>query len=380
MRKEPVYVYELAHVGLDVHAETIAVAVAEPGGEVRPLGSIPNRPEAVAKLVRKLGPREHLRVCYEAGPCGYVLYWQLTKLGVPCDVVAPTLVPTKPGDRVKTDRRDAAKLARCYRAGDLTPVWVPDAAHEALRDLVRAREVAKHDQLRARHRLTKLLLRQGIRPPEGVKPWTQRYRRWLDALPRRRPRRKLRTGARVRPWADRPNAVWTYDLIHDACTDGSRFKCLTVGDEFTKECLAITVARSLPADRVLQGLVQLVARRGAPQYLRSDNGPEFIARRIQRWLAREGITTAYIDPGKPWQNGVGESFHSRFRDECLNQEAFFTVREAAVLIEQFRRTYNEARPHSSLRYDTPTEVATRRARPHREPSPQHGRQAPVAVA
>src|SRR5256712_3313166 len=169
-------------VGLDVRAETIAVAVAEPGGEVRPLGIIPNRPEAVAKLVRKLGPREQLRVCYEAGPCGYVLYWQLTKLGVHCDVVAPTLVPTKPGDRVKTDRRDAAKLARCYRAGDLTPVWVPDAAHEALRDLVRAREVAKHDQLRARHRLSKVLLRRGIRPPAGVNPWTERHRRWLDTV------------------------------------------------------------------------------------------------------------------------------------------------------------------------------------------------------
>ena len=172
----------LRYLGLDVHAETIAVAVAEPGGEVRPLGIIPNRPEAVAKLIRKLGPREHLVVCYEAGPCGYVLYWQLTRLGVHCDVVAPTLVPTKPGDRVKTDRRDAAKLARCYRAGDLTAVWVPDAAHEALRDLVRAREVAKHDQLRARHRLSKLLLRRGIRPPEGVKPWTQGYRRWLDTV------------------------------------------------------------------------------------------------------------------------------------------------------------------------------------------------------
>src|SRR5213594_2802056 len=170
----------LRNVGLDVHAETIAVAVAEPGGEFRLLGIIPNRPEAVAKLVRKLGSREHLRVCYEAGPCGYVLYWQLTKLGVHCDIVAPTLVPTKRGDRVKTDRRDAAKLARSYRAGDLTPVWVPDAAREALRDLVRAREDAKQDQLRARHRLSKFLLRHSQIPPETVKKsWTQKYMEWI---------------------------------------------------------------------------------------------------------------------------------------------------------------------------------------------------------
>jgi transposase len=168
-------------IGLDVHAETIAVAVAEPNGEVRSLGTIPNRPESVRKLMKKLGVAAHLRVCYEAGPTGYVLYWQLTALGVPCEVVAPTLVPVKAGDRVKTDRRDALKLARSYRAGDLTPVWVPDAAHEALRDLVRAREAAKKDQLRARHRLGKFLLRHGRRPPTAMKPWTQAYLAWVKS-------------------------------------------------------------------------------------------------------------------------------------------------------------------------------------------------------
>jgi transposase len=168
-------------VGLDVHAETIAVAVAESGrdGEVRALGVIPNRPESVRKLMKKLGPKNKLRVCYEAGPTGYVLYWQLTEMGVKCEVVAPTLVPVKAGDRVKTDRRDAAKLARCYRAGDLTPVWVPDGAHEALRDLVRARLAAKKDQLRARHRLSKFLLRHGRRPRAGVRAWTTAYFTWL---------------------------------------------------------------------------------------------------------------------------------------------------------------------------------------------------------
>jgi len=169
---------KIRFVGLDVHADTIAVAVAESGGEVRSLGVIPNRLESIRKLIGKLGPIGSLKVCYEAGPTGYVLYWQLTQLGVACEVIAPSLIPTKAGDRVKTDRRDGEKLARCYRAGELTPVWVPDAAHEALRDLVRAREAAKKDQLRARHRLGKFLLRHGRRP-EGLKAWTKKYLEWI---------------------------------------------------------------------------------------------------------------------------------------------------------------------------------------------------------
>ena len=171
---------KIRFIGLDVHADTIAAAVAEPDGEVRPLGMIPNRFESVRKMVAKLGPVNQLKACYEAGPTGYVLYWQLTSLGVACDVIAPSLVPVKAGDRVKTDRRDAAKLARSYRAGDLTPVWVPDAAHEALRDLVRAREDARQDQVRARHRLGKFLLRHGWRPPEDVKKnWTHKHMDWV---------------------------------------------------------------------------------------------------------------------------------------------------------------------------------------------------------
>jgi transposase len=169
----------MRYVGLDVHAETIAVAVAEPDGEVRSLGTIPNQPEAIRRLVRKLGRAEDLQVCYEAGPCGYVVYWQLTALGVACEVIAPTLIPERAGDRVKTDRRDAMKLARSYRSGDLTAVWVPDAAHEALRDVVRAREAAKKDQLRARHRLGKFLLRQGRRKPDGMTAWGTRHMAWI---------------------------------------------------------------------------------------------------------------------------------------------------------------------------------------------------------
>jgi transposase len=163
------------------------VAVAEPEGEVRSLGAIPNREDSVRRLVKKLGPASRLRVCYEAGPHGYGLYWLLSSLGVHCDVIAPTLVPVKSGDRVKTNRRDALKLARCYRSGDLTAVWVPDAEHEALRDLVRARESAKKDQLRARHRLGKFLLRRGLRAVAGTKSWSKKHLLWVKTLRFERP-------------------------------------------------------------------------------------------------------------------------------------------------------------------------------------------------
>jgi transposase len=169
-------------VGLDVHAETIAVAVAEGRNQARSLGTIANRPEAVRRLLGKLGKLSEVRVCYEAGPTGYALYWQLTRLGVQCEVIAPSLVPMKSGDRIKTDRRDAERLARSYRAGELTAVWVPDAQHEALRDLVRAREAAKQDQLRAKHRLGKYLLRYGLRPADDSRAWTAAWWQWMRGL------------------------------------------------------------------------------------------------------------------------------------------------------------------------------------------------------
>jgi transposase len=172
----------IRYVGMDVHAATISVAIVEGRGLPRSLGTIENRPEAVRRLIGKLGEPKTLRVCYEAGPTGYALYWQLTKLGVHCEVIAPSLVPSMPGDRVKTDRRDAEKLARAYRSGDLTPVFVPDAEHEALRDLVRAREAAKKDELRARHRLSKYLLRYGQYAPTGCRAWTLAYWHWVRAV------------------------------------------------------------------------------------------------------------------------------------------------------------------------------------------------------
>jgi transposase len=170
-------------LGLDAHKATIAVAVAEETGAPEVHGTIPNDPSSVRALVRRLGrPGVRLVAAYEAGPTGYALHRTLTALGVESVVVAPSLVPVRPGDRVKTDRRDAAKLARLLRSGDLTAVWVPDPAHEALRNLVRARADAKADELRAKHRLSKFLLRQGVQPAAGVRNWSLGHQRWLSGL------------------------------------------------------------------------------------------------------------------------------------------------------------------------------------------------------
>jgi hypothetical protein len=155
--------------------------------------------------------------------------------------------------------------------------------------------------------------------------------------------------------ATRPNEVWTYDFIHDACFGGRKLKMLTVVDEFTRECLAIEVATSLRSERVIAVLRRLFEERGGPEYIRSDNGPEFIAELIRRWLKERSLETIYITPGHPWENAHEESFNGRFRDECLNMEVFSNVAEARVVIEQWRRHYNEERPHSSLGYRAPAE-------------------------
>jgi putative transposase len=159
--------------------------------------------------------------------------------------------------------------------------------------------------------------------------------------------------------ATRPHQVWAYDFVHDKCNQGHTLRFLTITDEFTRQSLAVVAATSIRSHDVIEVLRRLFEEHGAPQYLRSDNGPEFVSKAVREWLEQQGVQTAYIEPGCPWQNGFAESFHSRFRDECLNREWFrewfHNVREARVLAESYRRYYNQERPHSSLNYTTPLE-------------------------
>jgi putative transposase len=184
------------------------------------------------------------------------------------------------------------------------------------------------------------------------------HRLWRQAglqVPRRRPRRRVAV-SRPRPLPPRAvNHVWAYDFVFDRCANGQTLKCLTIVDEWTRECLAIDVAGGIRSARVMEVLTQLVSVHGAPRYLRSDNGPEFVAAAILRWLADARIDTALIDPGKPWQNATDESFNGKLRDEYLSLQWFRNRIDAKVGIEQWRRHYNEVRPHSSLGYLTPTE-------------------------
>ena len=213
------------------------------------------------------------------------------------------------------------------------------------------------------------------------------HRLWRVAklqLPKKRPRKRVRGTAR--DIVERPavaNEVWSYDFVFDHAATGEQLKCLTVVDEGAHECLAIDVAGSIRSRRVIDVLARLVAERGVPKVLRSDNGPEFVSRALLSWIAEAGIDSALIEPGKPWQNGTCESFNGKFRDECLSVEWFRSRDEARVLIEQWRRHYNEDRPHSSLGNLTPAAYAAKLAageiapvlRPHRK-RPAMGRPAP----
>jgi len=187
------------------------------------------------------------------------------------------------------------------------------------------------------------------------------YRVWKqEGLSLRTKLKRRRSGPQMDrpPVASRPNEVWAYDFAHDRCANGQKLKNLVVIDEFTRELLAIDVRGRINSERVVEVLKRLIGERGAPEFIRSDNGPEFVAKRVQSWLQQSGIGPVFIQPGKPWQNGLVESAIGKLRDECLNMEWFCNREEARIVIEMYRQQYNQERVHSSLGYRTPAEVAS----------------------
>jgi putative transposase len=216
----------------------------------------------------------------------------------------------------------------------------PNPGEEAL--VRRVVELASEYGRYGYRRVTALLWREGWRV--NHKRVERIWRREGLKVPARQPKRArlwLNDGSCVRRRAEFPNHVWSYDFVLERTHDGRAFRMLTIVDEYTRECLAIEVDRKLNSDRVLERLADLFVRRGTPQYLRSDNGPEFTAKKVREWLERVAVGTLFIEPGSPWENGYVESFNGKLRDELLNREIFFyTLREAKVLVERWRREYN----------------------------------------
>jgi len=187
------------------------------------------------------------------------------------------------------------------------------------------------------------------------------WRREGLKVPKRQPRRArlwLGDGSTIRLRPERKDHVWAYDFVATRTHDGRPLRLLTVIDEWSRECLAIRVARRIRSDDVPGCLTELFVHRTIPDYIRSDNGPEFTAKTVREWLGRVGARTLFIEPGSPWENGYCESFNGKLRDEILDREIFYTVKEAEVLIEEWRQTYNKIRPHSALGYRPPVPVAT----------------------
>jgi putative transposase len=193
-----------------------------------------------------------------------------------------------------------------------------------------------------RKRVQRLWREQGLKVPQK-----QSKRRRLGSSEQGSQRRR----------AERINQVWSYDFVMDQTEDGRRLKMLPIVDEYSRECLEIEVSRSLRAEDVVKVLGRLFVEHGEPEYIRSDNGPEFIAEAVKQWLRESGVKTLYIEPGSPWENAYSESFNSRFRDELLDRELFTSVLEAKVLVSDYKQEYNHQRPHSSLNYQTPAAFA-----------------------
>lgn len=228
--------------------------------------------------------------------------------------------------------------------------------------LKRMKQLSEKEPRYGYRRIAALLREEGWRVG---KRHIQRLRRaaGLRVPPSKRKlvRRGVSTGLPTK--ADHRGHVWTWDFISDATVRGGALRMLTILDEHTRECHVLRADRALRAVDVLEWLQRAIEEHGAPGFLRSDNGPEFIAKAVQHWLAENRIKTIYIDPGSPWQNGFVESFHGRFRDECLNREQLWTLTEARVVIEDFRHHYNHLRPHSRLGYQSPVRFAARTTTP-----------------
>jgi putative transposase len=198
------------------------------------------------------------------------------------------------------------------------------------------------------------------------------WRREGLKVPQKQPKRGrlwLNDGSCVRLRSEHPNHVWSYDFVEGRTHNGRKFRMLNIIDEFTRECLAIRIDRKLNSTDVIDALSDLFIIRGVPGYVRSDNGPEFIAEAVREWIAAVGAKTAFIEPGSPWENGYCESFNSKLRDELLNGEIFYSLAEAKVIIEAWRRYYNTERPHSSLDYKPPAPEAIVWPAPPRESAP-----------
>lgn len=209
-------------------------------------------------------------------------------------------------------------------------------------------------------RIHRLLLREGWRV--NRKRVQRLWRREGMRVPRKR-RKRWRLGSSNNSCshhsAARPGHVWSYDFVFDRTEDGRQLKILVIVDEYTRECLSLHVARSIKAADVIDVLAQLVIERGAPEHIRSDNSPEFIAKKIRSWIQMIGSSTLFVEPGSPWENAYLESFNGKFRDELLAGELFTTMEEARYLVERYRTEYNTKRPHSRLDYLTPSEFAAR---------------------
>lgn len=204
----------------------------------------------------------------------------------------------------------------------------------------------------------------------NVKRVERIWRREGLKVPAKQPKRKrlwLNDGSCIRLRPEHPNHVWSYDFVEDRTHDGRKYRMLNIIDEFTRECLAIRINRKLNSTDVIDVLSDLFILCGVPGHVRSDNGPEFIAKAVQDWIAAVGAKTAYIAPGSPWENGYCESFNSKLRDELLNGEIFYSLKEARIVIEGWRRHYNEVRPHSSLGYRPPAPAVLFPERPAAQP-------------